>query len=93
MVGTRISKRNCVADTRTSARDYGDLTDSKNLVYSISSVRQADGAQRAVARQGLVRDGRVHGQLGTLSTLRLLDAIRMCGFEKVVRFVRALRRA
>ena len=39
--------------------------------------------------QGLVRDGRVHRQLRRLGTLRLLEAIRILGMEKKVRFYQA----
>ena len=61
---------------------YGDLTDSTNLVY-ISSVCRAEVYWYNLGVQLPTRNTRA---TLTLGTLRLLDAIRMCGFEKVVRF-------
>ncbi|RDX44525.1 GDP-mannose 4,6-dehydratase [Polyporus arcularius HHB13444] len=70
---------------------YGDLTDSTNLVYIISSVRPTEvynlGAQSHVKVSFEMAE--YTGDVDGLGTLRLLDAIRTCGFEKVVRFYQA----
>ena len=70
---------------------YGDLTDSTNLVYIISSVRPTEvynlGAQSHVKVSFEMAE--YTGDVDALGTLRLLDAIRTCGFEKVVRFYQA----
>ena len=74
---------------------YGDLGDSTNLVYIIAQVQPTEvynlGAQSHVKVSFEMAE--YTGDVDALGTLRLLDAIRTCGFEKVVRFVRALRRA
>ena len=62
---------------------YGDLMDSANLVYIISSVCRAEVYWYNLGVQLPTRNTRA---TLTLGTLRLLDAIRTCGFEKVVRF-------
>ena len=70
---------------------YGDLTDSTNLVYIISSVRPTEvynlGAQSHVKVSFEMAE--YTGDVDALGTLRLLDAIRTCGLEKVVRFYQA----
>ncbi|KAI0705539.1 GDP-mannose 4,6-dehydratase [Earliella scabrosa] len=70
---------------------YGDLTDSTNLVYIIASVRPTEvynlGAQSHVKVSFEMAE--YTGDVDALGTLRLLDAIRTCGFEKVVRFYQA----
>ncbi|KAI0767239.1 GDP-mannose 4,6-dehydratase [Fomes fomentarius] len=70
---------------------YGDLTDSTNLVYIIATVRPTEvynlGAQSHVKVSFEMAE--YTGDVDALGTLRLLDAIRTCGFEKVVRFYQA----
>ena len=70
---------------------YGDLTDSTNLVYIIANVRPTEvynlGAQSHVKVSFEMAE--YTGDVDALGTLRLLDAIRTCGFEKVVRFYQA----
>ena len=65
---------------------YGDLMDSTNLVYIISSVHPTEVYWYNLGVQLPTRNTR---ETLTLDTLRLLDAIRTCGFEKVVRFYQA----
>ncbi|KAH9941651.1 GDP-mannose 4,6-dehydratase [Epithele typhae] len=70
---------------------YGDLTDSTNLVYIIANVRPTEvynlGAQSHVKVSFDLSE--YTGDVDALGTLRLLDAIRTCGLEKVVRFYQA----
>ncbi|TBU24280.1 GDP-mannose 4,6-dehydratase [Dichomitus squalens] len=70
---------------------YGDLTDSTNLVYIIANVRPTEvynlGAQSHVKVSFEMAE--YTGDVDGLGTLRLLDAIRTCGFEKAVRFYQA----
>ncbi|KAJ7052807.1 hypothetical protein C8F01DRAFT_1212350 [Mycena amicta] len=70
---------------------YGDLSDSTNLVYIIAQVQPSEiyKPRCPVARQGLLRDGGIQGDVDGLGTLRLLDAVRTCGLEKHVRFYQA----
>ncbi|ORY30014.1 NAD dependent epimerase/dehydratase family-domain-containing protein [Naematelia encephala] len=70
---------------------YGDLTDSTNLVYIISQVQPSEiynlGAQSHVKVSFEMAE--YTGDVDGLGTLRLLDAIRTCGLEKLVRFYQA----
>jgi len=70
---------------------YGDLTDSTCLVNIISQVRPTEvynlGAQSHVKVSFDMAE--YTGQVDALGTLRLLDAIRTCGFTKYVRFYQA----
>ncbi|KAF8504189.1 hypothetical protein BU17DRAFT_58300 [Hysterangium stoloniferum] len=70
---------------------YGDLSDSTNLVYVISSVKPTEvynlGAQSHVKVSFEMAE--YTGDVDGLGTLRLLDAIRTCGLERYVRFYQA----
>lgn len=70
---------------------YGDLSDSTNLVYVISSVKPTEvynlGAQSHVKVSFEMSE--YTGDVDGLGTLRLLDAIRTCGLERYVRFYQA----
>lgn len=70
---------------------YGDLTDSTNLVFLLSSVKPTEvfnlGAQSHVKVSFEMAE--YTGDVDGLGTLRLLDAIRTCGLEKHVRFYQA----
>ena len=70
---------------------YGDLSDSTNLVYIIAQVQPTEvynlGAQSHVKVSFEMAE--YTGDVDGLGTLRLLDAIRTCGLEKVVRFYQA----
>ena len=70
---------------------YGDLSDSTNLVYIISSVKPTEvynlGAQSHVKVSFEMAE--YTGDVDGLGTLRLLDAIRTCGLERHVRFYQA----
>ncbi|KAK4686392.1 GDPmannose 4,6-dehydratase, partial [Tremellales sp. Uapishka_1] len=70
---------------------YGDLTDSTNLVYIISQVQPSEiynlGAQSHVKVSFEMAE--YTGDVDGLGTLRLLDAIRTCGLEKLVKFYQA----
>ncbi|GJJ16122.1 hypothetical protein Clacol_010402 [Clathrus columnatus] len=70
---------------------YGDLSDSTNLVYILSSVQPSEvynlGAQSHVKVSFEMAE--YTADVDGLGTLRLLDAIRTCGLEKHVRFYQA----
>jgi len=70
---------------------YGDLTDSTNLVYIISQVQPSEiynlGAQSHVKVSFEMAE--YTGDVDGLGTLRLLDAVRTCGLEKLVKFYQA----
>ena len=70
---------------------YGDLTDSSNLIRIIQSVRPDElynlGAQSHVAVS--FESPEYTADTDALGTLRLLEAIRICGLEKTTRFYQA----
>ncbi|XP_071816798.1 GDP-mannose 4,6 dehydratase-like [Apostichopus japonicus] len=70
---------------------YGDLTDSTCLVKIISQVRPTEiynlGAQSHVKVSFDM--GEYTANVDGVGTLRLLDAIRTCGLQEVVRFYQA----
>jgi len=70
---------------------YGDLSDSTNLVYILAQVKPTEvynlGAQSHVKVSFEMSE--YTGDVDGLGTLRLLDAIRTCGLEKVIRFYQA----
>ncbi|SGZ29726.1 BQ5605_C050g12489 [Microbotryum silenes-dioicae] len=70
---------------------YGDLTDSTNLVYIVSSVQPTEIYNLAAQSHVKVSFDMAEytGDVDGLGTLRLLDAIRTCGLTKHVRFYQA----
>ncbi|SCV67902.1 BQ2448_5513 [Microbotryum intermedium] len=70
---------------------YGDLTDTTNLVYIISSVQPTEIYNLAAQSHVKVSFDMAEytGDVDGLGTLRLLDAIRTCGLTKHVRFYQA----
>jgi GDPmannose 4,6-dehydratase len=70
---------------------YGDLTDSASLVHTLTKVRPTEvynlGAQSHVMVSFDMPE--YTGDVDALGTLRLLDAIRICGLEKSVKFYQA----
>jgi len=70
---------------------YGDLTDTTNLAYIISSVQPTEiynlGAQSHVKVSFDMAE--YTGDVDGLGTLRLLDAVRTCGLMKHIRFYQA----
>jgi len=70
---------------------YGDLTDSTNLIRIIQQVQPDEvynlGAQSHVAVSFQSPEYTANGD--ALGTLRLLEAIRICGLEKKTRFYQA----
>ncbi|ORY81247.1 hypothetical protein BCR35DRAFT_331653 [Leucosporidium creatinivorum] len=70
---------------------YGDLTDTTNLVYIISSVQPTEVYNLAAQSHVKVSFDMAEytGDVDGLGTLRLLDAIRTCGLTNHVRFYQA----
>lgn len=70
---------------------YGDLTDSTCLVHIISQVRPTEIYNLAAQSHVKVSFDMAEytGQVDALGTLRLLDAIRTCGFTKYIKFYQA----
>ncbi|SCV74624.1 BQ2448_7653 [Microbotryum intermedium] len=70
---------------------YGDLTDTTNLVYIMSSVQPTEIYNLAAQSHVKVSFDMAEytGDVDGLGTLRLLDAIRTCGLTKHVRFYQA----
>ncbi|KDE07115.1 GDP-mannose 4,6 dehydratase [Microbotryum lychnidis-dioicae p1A1 Lamole] len=70
---------------------YGDLTDTTNLVYIVSSVQPTEIYNLAAQSHVKVSFDMAEytGDVDGLGTLRLLDAIRTCGLTKHVRFYQA----
>ncbi|XP_068724815.1 GDP-mannose 4,6 dehydratase-like [Montipora capricornis] len=70
---------------------YGDLTDSTNLVKIITEVRPEEiynlGAQSHVKVSFDLAE--YTANVDALGTLRILDAIKTCGFEHQIRFYQA----
>lgn len=70
---------------------YGDLTDTSNLVRLIQEIRPDEvynlGAQSHVAVS--FESPEYTADVDALGTLRLLEAIRICGLEKQTRFYQA----
>lgn len=70
---------------------YGDLTDSSNLIRIIQNVRPDElynlGAQSHVSVS--FDSPEYTADTDALGTLRLLEAIRICGLEKTTRFYQA----
>ncbi|WP_372872613.1 GDP-mannose 4,6-dehydratase [Shewanella sp.] len=70
---------------------YGDLTDTSNLVRLIQQIRPDEvynlGAQSHVAVS--FESPEYTADVDALGTLRLLEAIRICGLEKHTRFYQA----
>jgi GDPmannose 4,6-dehydratase len=70
---------------------YGDLTDSSNLVRLVQSIRPDEiynlGAQSHVSVS--FQQPEYTAEVNALGTLRLLEAIRICGLEKKTRFYQA----
>ncbi|KAL8276292.1 hypothetical protein RQP46_011320 [Phenoliferia psychrophenolica] len=70
---------------------YGDLTDTTNLVYIVSSVKPTEIYNLAAQSHVKVSFDMAEytGDVDGLGTLRLLDAIRTCGLTNHVRFYQA----
>ncbi|MCX4182163.1 GDP-mannose 4,6-dehydratase [Enterobacter sp. HSTU-ASh6] len=70
---------------------YGDLTDTSNLVRLIQEIRPDEvynlGAQSHVAVS--FESPEYTADVDAMGTLRLLEAIRICGLEKKTRFYQA----
>lgn len=70
---------------------YGDLTDTSNLVRLIQEIRPDEvynlGAQSHVAVS--FESPEYTADVDALGTLRILEAIRICGLEKQTRFYQA----
>lgn len=70
---------------------YGDLSDTSNLVRIIKEVKPDEvynlGAQSHVAVS--FESPEYTADIDAIGTLRLLEAIRICGFEKKTRFYQA----
>ena len=70
---------------------YGDLTDTSNLIRLIQEIKPDEvynlGAQSHVAVS--FESPEYTTDVDALGTLRLLEAIRICGFEKKTRFYQA----
>lgn len=70
---------------------YGDLTDSSSLIFAVQKVRPDEiynlGAQSHVAVS--FEEPEYTANSDALGTLRLLEAIRILGFEKSTRFYQA----
>ncbi|AGE50331.1 GDP-D-mannose dehydratase [Acanthocystis turfacea Chlorella virus Canal-1] len=70
---------------------YGDLTDSTNLVKIVQQVKPDEvynlGAQSHVAVSFEIPE--YTAEVDGVGTLRLLEAIRICGLEKTTRFYQA----
>jgi GDPmannose 4,6-dehydratase len=70
---------------------YGDLTDSTNLVRLVQSIRPDEiynlGAQSHVSVSFQLPE--YTADVNALGTLRLLEAIRICGLEKKTKFYQA----
>jgi GDPmannose 4,6-dehydratase len=73
---------------------YGDLTDTSNLVRIIQQVQPDEiynlGAQSHV--QVSFESPEYTAEVDAVGTLRMLEAIRILGLEKKVRFYQASRR-
>lgn len=78
-------------DNRQLILHYGDLTDSTNLIRIIQQVQPDEiynlGAQSHVAVS--FESPEYTANSDALGTLRLLEAIRICGLEKKTRFYQA----
>ncbi|KAM0754708.1 GDP-mannose 4,6-dehydratase [Meredithblackwellia eburnea MCA 4105] len=70
---------------------YGDLTDTTNLVYIVSSVKPTEIYNLAAQSHVKVSFDMAEytGDVDGLGTLRLLDAIRTCGLTNHIRFYQA----
>jgi GDPmannose 4,6-dehydratase len=70
---------------------YGDMTDSTNLVEIISKVRPNEIYNLAAQSHVKVsfEMSEYTGEVDALGTLRMLNAIRICGLEKTCRFYQA----
>ncbi len=70
---------------------YGDLTDTSNLVRLVQEIQPAEiynlGAQSHVAVS--FESPEYTADVDAMGTLRLLEAIRICGLEKKTRFYQA----
>ncbi|MGC6756785.1 GDP-mannose 4,6-dehydratase, partial [Escherichia coli] len=70
---------------------YGDLTDSSNLIRLIKEIQPDEvynlGAQSHVAVS--FESPEYTADVDAMGTLRLLEAIRICGLEKKTRFYQA----
>jgi len=70
---------------------YGDLTDSSSLIFAVQKTRPDEiynlGAQSHVAVS--FEEPEYTANSDALGTLRLLEAIRILGFEKHTRFYQA----
>jgi len=83
-------------DTALSNKDkvflhYGDLTDSSNLIRLIQEIQPTEvynlGAMSHVAVS--FESPEYTADVDAIGTLRLLEAIRICGLEKTTRFYQA----
>lgn len=78
-------------DNQRFVLHYGDLTDSSNLVRIIQEVQPDEvynlGAQSHVAVS--FESPEYTADVDAMGTLRLLEAIRICGLEKKTRFYQA----
>jgi GDPmannose 4,6-dehydratase len=70
---------------------YGDMTDSTNLVSIVSQVQPSEIYNLAAQSHVKVsfEMSEYTGDVDAIGTLRLLDAIRTCGLEKLVKFYQA----
>jgi GDPmannose 4,6-dehydratase len=78
-------------DNRQFILHYGDMTDSTNLVRLVQSI-QPDEIYNLAAQSHVsvsFQEPEYTADVDALGTLRLLEAIRICGLEKKTRFYQA----
>lgn len=70
---------------------YGDMTDSSSLVKIISMVKPTEIYNLAAQSHVKVSFdlSEYTAEVDAVGTLRILDAVRTCGMEKIVRFYQA----
>lgn len=70
---------------------YGDMTDSSCLIKLISTIKPCEIYNLAAQSHVKVSFdlSEYTAEVDAVGTLRLLDAIRTCGLEKVVKFYQA----
>ncbi len=78
-------------DNRQFILHYGDMTDSTNLVRLVQSI-QPDEIYNLAAQSHVsvsFQEPEYTADVDAMGTLRLLEAIRICGLEKKTRFYQA----
>ena len=78
-------------DNRQFILHYGDMTDSTNLVRLVQSI-QPDEIYNLAAQSHVsvsFQEPEYTADVDAIGTLRLLEAIRICGLEKKTRFYQA----